>query len=268
MIYDTFMACAELDMLECRLTELESVPNLVHVLVEADTDHQGHPKPYHFTENADRFAPWADRLRIVQATDLPDSPDAWDREHAQREWTAEGLHDAAPDDVILHGDIDEIPTSTFVRAVQPRGVVVTGMAFHPFAVDWLHPDEWPGTVATRVRDISTFAALRDARLLSRNVIHRSGWHFSWVGGYEYTQTKLDTFCHPEIMEWSEQHFTDNDFYTHGYHVDGKRLEALTVDNTWPTYIADRRCPGDWFRPDTPRKDLTITAGKIVKMVRS
>ena len=259
------MGCAELDMLECRLTELENVPDLVHVLVEADTDHQGHPKPYHFTENRERFAAWGDRLRIVRATDLPDSPDAWDREHAQREWVAEALTDADPDDVVLHGDLDEIPTDTFARNVKPRGFVAAGQRFHCFAVDWLHPMVWPGTVAGHVRHISTFAAMRSARLTVQ-IIPRSGWHFSWVGGHAYTIEKTRTFCHPEVLDWSAEALDRGDFYTHGYHVDGQRLDAVEVDRTWPRWIAERRCPDDWFRPDTERRELDLRPGRIVKRV--
>lgn len=264
MIWDTFMAAGELDMLECRLVELQDVPDLMHVIVEADTDHQGHPKPYHITENLDRFAAWSERIRIVRATDLPDSPDAWDREHAQREWTSQGLTDADPDDVVLHGDLDEIPTVTFTRHVKPRGFVVAGQTFHPFAVDWQHPAMWPGTVAARTRDIGTFTAMRDARLRA-SVIPRSGWHFSWVGGHQYTLDKTNTFCHPEVMQWAAEPLAANDFYRHGYHVDGARLDAVEVDRWWPRWIQDRKCPDDWFRPrDVERRTLNVGAGQILK----
>lgn len=265
MIYDTFMGNDEFDMLECRLVELAAIPDLVHVLVEADVDHQGHPKPYHFTENAERFAAWGDRLRIVRATGLPSAvehPDPWSREHAQREHLRDGLHDASPDDVVLHGDLDEIPTEVFVRNVRPHRFVTAGMRFHPFAVDWLHPEMWPGTVAGYVRDITSFSAMRDARL-SGQAIPYSGWHFSWVGGQAYQRSKLGAFCHPEVAAWSKDHIDRDDFYRHGYHVDGTRLEAVEVDGDWPRWIRDLRCPEHWFRPRGQREDITVRAGSIL-----
>src|SRR5688572_27564099 len=112
----------ELDMIECRLTELENIPNLTHVFVEADVDHQDHPKPYHLTENIERFDQWKDRLVVVRASGLPtasENPDPWAREHAQREFVREAFTDAEPDDVILHGDLDEIPRDVFARNVRP-----------------------------------------------------------------------------------------------------------------------------------------------------
>ncbi len=67
MIVDTFPFRDEFDLLECRLTELQDVPDLVHVAVEADVDHQDHPKPYLLSENLDRFAPWKERLVVFFA---------------------------------------------------------------------------------------------------------------------------------------------------------------------------------------------------------
>lgn len=266
MIWDTFMGCDELDMLECRLTELQDVPDLHHVVVEADVDHQGHPKPYHFTENQERFAAWSDRLTIVRATDLPDSPDAWDREHAQREWVSEALADADPHDVVLHGDIDEIPTATFARNVKPRGFIAAGQRFYCFAVDWLHPSEWPGTVAAPIKSITSFAKMRDTRLLCQR-IPGSGWHFTWIGGHDVTVEKVNHFCHPEVLAWAGEALERDDLYRHGYHVDGKRLDPVEVDHTWPRWIAEGHAPDSWFRPrNVDRRHLDLNAGQIVKQV--
>ncbi len=265
MIVDTFPIADELDMLECRLREIGDVVDLV-VAVEADVTHQGHPKPYHLTENLDRFARWGGKLRVVRATGLPsldDTPDTWAREHAQRERVRDGLDGVPPDAVILHGDLDEIPTVTWAKHVKPRTFTVADMRFHPFAVDWLHHDTWPGTVAARLSLISTFSAMRDARLLAPT-IPLSGWHFSWVGSHDYQVNKLGSFAHPEVERWARESIENADCYRHGYHVDGERLEAVEVDHTWPRWIADRLCPPEWFRPRIAREDVEIQAGPIVK----
>lgn len=263
VIWDTFMGSQELDMLRCRIHELRRIPNLVHVLVEADVDHQGNPKPYYFTESgiADEYG---DRLRIVRATGLPTSPDPWSREHAQREWVREGILDADPGDVILHGDIDEIPTAVFAAHVRPRGFVVAGQRFHPFAVDWQHPQTWPGTVAALVGKVSSFARMRDARLTAE-IIPGSGWHFSWVGGVEYATEKLAAFAHPEVRAWAGAPLSNGDLWAHGYHVDGTRLDPVDVDRTWPEWVRTDLCPAVWFRPrNIERQVLDFRAGQIVK----
>src|SRR4051794_7797564 len=119
LIVDTFPIHDELDLLECRLTELYNSVDWF-VAVEADVTHQDSPKPWYLTDNLARFDAFKDKLVVVQATGLPtlaDDPDPWAREHAQREHIATGLHriGVKTDDVILQSDIDEIP-----RALQTR----------------------------------------------------------------------------------------------------------------------------------------------------
>ena len=126
-IIDAFPYNNEADILECRLTELYDAVD-AFVLVEADVDHQDHPKPYHYLENAERFAPWADKIVPVQAKGLPtltENPDPWAREHAQREFIGVGLGvlDATAEDIVLQSDVDEIPTALAARNVRPSGMV-------------------------------------------------------------------------------------------------------------------------------------------------
>ena len=83
----------ELLLLECRLTELyDAVDHFV--IVEATTDHQGHPKALNYAENEDQFKAWADKIVYVTTDALPTMEEnhwEWAREHAQREHIARGL---------------------------------------------------------------------------------------------------------------------------------------------------------------------------------
>lgn len=254
MIIDTFPFRDEFDLLEMRLTELQDVPDLVHVLVEADVTHGGNtPKPYHYAEDHERFAPWADRIVAIQATDLPTDVDAWSREHAQREWCWEGLKqlDAQPDDVVLHGDLDEIPTALHTRLVRPKGFVRFRQTLYCFAVDWQHPEPWWGTVAGRVKDVGKFASMREARCHYLPELEDAGWHFSWLGGGEAAREKMDAFCHPEVkdMGWYDRL---DECYETGRHIDngrtGTQLIPVDVDDTYPKWIREGHAPANWFRP--------------------
>ncbi|NBR68344.1 MAG: hypothetical protein EBT79_13925, partial [Actinobacteria bacterium] len=92
-IIDVFPFNNELDMLQCRLEEMSSSVDWF-IAIEADVDHQDHPKPFHLTDNLDRFSAWSDQLIVVRATGMPtlaDDPDPWARELAQREYAIEGL---------------------------------------------------------------------------------------------------------------------------------------------------------------------------------
>jgi hypothetical protein len=258
VIIDTFMFHDEFDMLECRITEIGHVVDAM-VIVEADVDHQNNPKPYHLTENIGRFGAWFDKIVIVRATDLPDGPNPWEREHAQREWILAGLHMAIPggpsdSDIILQSDVDEIPRALQVRNARPKPnqVITFQQRFHPFAVDWVHPEPWPGTVAARLdtvlglHPVEPFTWFRDHRF--RGDVPPgyadAGWHFSWVGQDPVVKSKR--FCHLEILERVDGN--DELFVTEGYHVDGRKLEPVDVDSGWPKWIRDGHAPQSWYRP--------------------
>lgn len=256
MILDTFPFRDEFDLLECRLYELENVPDLIHVAVEADVDHQDHPKPYLLSDNLERFDQWKDRLVVIRATDLPtcaEAPDPWAREHAQREWCWEGLKDAQPHDVVLHGDVDEIPTALAARYVRPKGFVRFRQTLYTFAVDWLHPEPWWGTVAGRVSDIGKFADMRTARCHMLPELPDAGWHLSWLGGGDAAREKMGSFCHPELLPILNEKHGDafahlDDCFTDGWHTDGVKLTPVDVDETWPRWIYEGHAPTSWYRP--------------------
>lgn len=251
MKVDTFMFFDELDMLECRLTELSDLVDYF-VLVEADVTHMGDRKPLHFELNRDRFAKWEHQIIAVTATDLPGGTNPWLREIAQREWVERGLDEigAGPNDIIMHGDVDEIPSRAVVQMADPvRGLHVCIQKFHPFAVDWQHPQDWQGTVIGRRKNIRGFGAMRETRYTGPP-IPNAGRHFTWVSdGVAAKKRKLDAFSHPEIrMEWECK--LDADYCrTNGVHVDGgTKLSPVEVDETWPRWIYERSCPEGWFRP--------------------
>lgn len=270
---DTFMFHDELNMLECRLTELEDVMDYF-VLVEATVTHQGDPKPLYYDENRERFARWNDRIIHVVADDLTTrrnqsrlglvrdydgdtevSHEAWQSENSQREYCADGLArlDLADDDLIFHGDIDEIPTTMYVQHVRPKlGPVVLYQRFHPFAVDWLHPNMWPGTVVGHPRNLEAgFSAFRNLRMQLPNdhKMRDAGWHFTWVSdSHDAKEKKLDSFCHPEIKSvWRDKL---DDCWRNGVHVDGgtKLTPVDVVEGEWPVWITDGHAPDAWFRP--------------------
>ena len=66
-VVDTFMVNDEFDILQMRLETMSPAVDWF-VAVEADVDHQNHPKPYRLSENLDRFDFWADKLIVVQAS--------------------------------------------------------------------------------------------------------------------------------------------------------------------------------------------------------
>lgn len=249
MIWDTFLFYDEVDMLECRLTELDEVVDRF-VLCEGDTTNSGDPKPSYFLEHEERFAPWADRLVRVWATDLP--PGGWVCEARKREWIRKGLRGARPGDLVMLSDVDEIPHPENVRACNPDSFVRFESSLYCFAVDWLHPEKWVGTIAGRYGTLgSSMQAIRELRHPQAGYLpSMSGnWHFSWVGGTEANWRKFNSAHDGDGQDQAIRTglLNGNSFLREGFHVTGVKLTPVTVDETWPRYIYERRCPPEWFR---------------------
>ena len=256
VIWDTVLfgsAEAEVNILECRLRELENVPDLHHVIVEAEITHRGDPKPWWYEEHHKRFEPWGDRITYIRvaADQLPsveENPSHWSREKAQREFCRMGLDEADPNDIVLHGDCDEIPRPAALLATEdlPLLVSVFEMRLCMYAVDWLHPLPWHGTIRTRARSVGSFAHLRDLRN-DLPVIVDGGSHLSWMGGPEVCRAKLATHCHTEMTSATEEALRSGEWLREGHHSDGHKLKAVDVDETWPRWVHEKQCPGSWFR---------------------
>jgi hypothetical protein len=69
-----------------------------------------------------------------------------------------------------------------------------------------------------------------------------------MGGHEAHLAKLAAHCHveqdtPEILGT----ITSGRAYAEGWHIGTKHI-PVDVDETWPRYVRERRCPDSWFRP--------------------
>lgn len=255
---------SELLLLKCRLTELYDAVD-AFIIVEGRIDHQDHAKPLNYLDHQDEFAEWKDKIQYVVAETLPSIDEdswSWAREHAQREWIGQGLHelDARPDDIVLQSDCDEIPTAIAARNVRPQRdeLISFRQKAHFWAIDWLYPDPpgWQGTVACRVGTLEKltrpgcgpFAAMRDVRNSCPKVIPTGGWHLSWLGGTPETwMRKVNSFCHPEVEDRIVKNAAD--YFAHGTHVDGTKMIPVEVDKTYPKWMQDAsNVPDSWRRP--------------------
>lgn len=285
MIYDTFPLFNELELLEVRLHELDPVVDRF-VLVEATRTHSNRPKPLHFAENRQRFKRFLPKIIHIVADDLPDTSDAWVLEGEQRRAVDRGLKDCRPDDIILHSDLDEIPSATSVRELVDtlrKGYRTDPIsrAWHALlrqrATIWLvrnlykrrHPfvwlfyqrqyyyflncasvnqPEWEGTRATFYRD---YTSAFDLRRWGGHRVPNAGWHFSYMGGVERVRQKLAAFAH---QEFNRPEFTDTKHIEtalqEGRWVlgDDHVLDFVPIDGSFPAFIQDN--PDrfrDWIR---------------------
>jgi Glycosyltransferase family 17 len=214
-IYDCFPFYNELDLLELRLTELHSFVDHF-VLVEANSTHQGNPKPYFYNENKERFAQWADKIIHVQVDDMPNHPDSWINEGHHRDQIMQGIANADADDLIIISDLDEIvrPVALEYMKSSDQGIFALRMSLHNFKFNYTRSspgeyDVW-GMACRRsfLDDISPteFRRLRfqftGAPYQFKNngceVIEHAGWHFGYMGNNAWLVNKALNFAHAEV----------------------------------------------------------------------
>jgi hypothetical protein len=214
-IYDSFTFYNEFDLLEIRLRELyDHVDHFV--LVEADRTFQNRTKPFLYQENKERYAPWADKIIYVPVTDMPDGDNAWTREEHQRNAIMRGCTDAAPDDIIMVSDCDEIPRASAVERMRTSEQIVFGLRMPLFNFKFNYMRTTPGQydiwgMAARRAVFNTYSPelLRSARFQFNHygyaavqdnfeVLEHAGWHFGYLGNKEYLVDKVQSFSHTEV----------------------------------------------------------------------
>ena len=249
MIFDAFLFSGELDMLECRLTELDSL-DCKFIIAEADITFQGAPKPLGYLENKERFAPWEDRI-IYLLTVLPgieDTLDPWAREYEMRSQLLEAaLAHMKQSDIMIFGDVDEIP-----RQLPLTPGTVLGMDHHLFAVDWVHPQPWRGSVVTRSYGLKPERGrwLRDRRW-AWPVIPHAGWHLSWLGGTDAAKRKAAAFSHAEftgkVCKWLDEGHCLGDGLVWDDSQELNVQQVYSDIKDAPRWIREYKCPDEWFR---------------------
>lgn len=214
-VFDTVIVASEadLDLLEARFTEYAGLP-VTLVVAEAPVDCQGNPKPLHFADSPlwDRWHGRWNHVR-VEPHELPQG-DAKARKDALRDYLAHGVA-AEPDDIVLHGAVDEIPSERTLKALLAReahlpvGMEMRWCAYEPHLV---HPrGPWRGTVAQEWRLVGSFTGMREKRLTLPAIVD---------AGTRLSMLSEDT--------------TEN-----GMHPDGHALLEAEVDETWPKWVRAR-----------------------------
>lgn len=217
-VFDCFTFFDELDLLEIRLHELSDVVDRF-VISEATSNFAGDPKPLHFSENRRRFSAFTDRIVHV-VVDFPSGMRSrWDRETYQRNALLRGLGEAAPDDLVVLSDIDEIPRAEAIRSAKnsPPGrfdVQCFELRMYNYFFNFESGERWlrSGPRAVRRRHLPVMERLRKVkgpvanpiqnairalrnsyevgRPTRRITLRDAGWHFTYLGGVEEIQKKI------------------------------------------------------------------------------
>lgn len=132
-IYDCFTFYNEFELLELRLMALWDVVDYF-VIVEANRKHNGEPKNFNLIERKDDFKKFASKIKYLPV-DFSKVPfkgvGDWSLENTQRNAIMNGIGDAAPDDLIMISDLDEIPAPDVFRRLQENKVALFDPAVIP-----------------------------------------------------------------------------------------------------------------------------------------
>ncbi len=207
-IYDCFTFFNELDLLEIRLEEEYSFVDKF-IICESRQTFQGKDKPLYFEENKARYERFADKINHIILNNLPDSGNPWDREHFQRNHLRTAIIDAAPDDIIIISDADEIISPKALQILKfIKGFIQLDMPMFQYYINlqaqpngWNKPfafsrdmlDEIPDFNFPRTNQNEVFANFGDRA----SVINDAGWHFTYLGGADQIRTKLNSFSHTD-----------------------------------------------------------------------
>ena len=222
MVFDCFTFFNELDLLEFRLRLLSDVVDKF-VICESNYTHSGKLKPYNYQDNISRYSKWEDKiiylpidqsiegLNFDKVNTYTPTNGSWILENQQRlalMYAAEMMSD---EDLVLVGDLDEIPDPRAITALKQSGILINGintaasfpMLFHYYYMNCQmegYDRIWNGTVACFADYFKEAGPqhLRDRRNDFTKLPVIAGYHFSYLGGPDKVKTKIESFAHTEF----------------------------------------------------------------------
>jgi beta-1,4-mannosyl-glycoprotein beta-1,4-N-acetylglucosaminyltransferase len=257
MIYDCFIFNNELDLLDIRLHVLSSHVDYF-VLVEATQTFSGQLKPLFYQVNQKRFTKFANQIIHVVVDDMNNAPTitnqppfdkielfqqnpiVWSKEFYQRNSLVRGLAKATDNDLILIGDIDEIPNPSKIKTIKfSSRPTIFEQKFYYYYLNCQSLNNWHGTRGIYKKFLTTPQEIRVQTLKTSYIIKNGGWHFSYLGGFSQITKKIKSFSHqelniPQINNLKRLKFNiDNnlDIFDRPF-----SYNVIKVDKSFPKYI--------------------------------
>ena len=200
MIVDTTLFNDEFDMLDIHLSITESYVDR-WIILEGNKTWSGIPKSYKLTENLDRYAKYRDRIDVI-ALDIPEDYVNWQCENYSRAALQQSIDKLNEEDLVLHGDLDEIIDPTRFDSVvdlmnlhnQP---VSCSLQMYIYKFDQQISRNWSGPVVAKKHMFSNPQQLyKGVNSKKKDRSHcvaypgTVGWHWTWIGNDERIRTKV------------------------------------------------------------------------------
>jgi beta-1,4-mannosyl-glycoprotein beta-1,4-N-acetylglucosaminyltransferase len=248
-VYDCFLFCDELEVLDIRLHTLYDFVDYF-VLVESCETLQGEPKPFLFEMNKSRYTRFLDKIIHIKNEARVDTESSWVREAVQRNEIGRGLTQCNPVDIVFISDVDEIFRKDLIPSVKGyftdpdcvSPILGFEMKMYTYYINRPLDTTWKGSLATTYSYLkgNTPQTLRDWSRHTHvhpgacNYLMDGGWRFAYLGGVEGYKAKwralLKAFSHE-----SEQVFEQQEVLT--------IIESgpfCQIDASFPQYIRDNQ----------------------------
>jgi beta-1,4-mannosyl-glycoprotein beta-1,4-N-acetylglucosaminyltransferase len=206
MIIDTTLFNNEFHMLDIRIALTESWVDR-WVICEGNRTMSGKPKPYHLSDNIERYAHLGNRLRVIKL-DIPETWTNWDIENGQRAALMPGYADVGNNDIVMHSDLDEILNPELVPEIlaevetQDKPITCT-LEMYIYRFDQKLNRTWAGNVVAKKRHFDDPCHLYKG--VNAGVGHAqkkkdrshcgwypkmAGWHWGWMGNDDIIKSKI------------------------------------------------------------------------------
>ena len=243
-VIDAITFGGEVDMLEGRLnTYYNDVDKFV--IVEGNQMYANQRKPYLFEENAERFAPFMDKIVYEKIKSLS-SDNAWENDWHQRSQLTGIVNKLGldNDDIVLVLDTDEWYVFDQVKNITQ--MMSLDMNKMHMSLHWFHKIEKTGIVGK----------WRELKNVDLNKIrwHRydfptltGGWHLTSMGDLDYLIRKVRGFAHQElVVEGVDAELED--CWTNGRDLYGNVFHEVDLHEAfYPAWIMERKFPEIWYR---------------------
>ncbi len=208
-VYDCFTFFREERLLLFRLKLLWEFVDFF-CIAEAGFTHAGNPKPLLLPEIIKKN-PWiSEKVRVSYINNFPTDLDAWGRENFQRNCLEKLYEDAAPEDIIIISDLDEIPHHDWILQFKSTSDFIDNNTLYHFQqfltyfrlnflrishkspnninyLEGYNSPYWYGSVAFRRSSNFRPQEAREFRwpLTKKSaisiILKKGGWHLSYLG---------------------------------------------------------------------------------------
>ena len=242
-VYDCILFNGEFDMIELRMNIIGDYVDFF-MIVQSNRTFQGVVKEY-FGFADHRFDKWRTKIFLCNVDGSKYLGQHWGEDYVDfvRDATKNALMqcDAKDNDVIILGDLDEIPNlrKFFGEPGVEKMPAALEMKFYYYYLNCRIYDYWnlPKIFRFGMFKSERFSLLR--RRTDIRTIPDCGWHFSYMGGAESIQHKIRTGGDPmstnpkysdieHIKACMEQ---PKDLYDRGF-----KLSFVRIDDSYPEYI--------------------------------